>query len=84
MMPGLPVSFIPQCKLNKHQGAYVELFQEIGLFEPKFIEAYQALMMICDIRLLKSQIMTCPFLDDIITSSSNVVKDCESEITVAI
>jgi hypothetical protein len=40
--------------------------------------------MISDIRLLKLQKMTCPFLDDIITSSNKLVKDCESEITVEI
>jgi len=79
MKPGLPVSSIPQCKYNSHQGACLELFQAIGCFESPFIEVQQALKMICKVRLLKSQIQTRSFLEDIITSSNEVFKGLESD-----
>jgi hypothetical protein len=84
MMPGLPVSSIPQCKYNRHEGACREFFQAIGSFEPTFIETHQASKMICKVRLVKSRIKLCSFLDDIITSSNEVFKDCVSDMVVKI
>jgi len=52
MMPGQPVSSIPQCILNRHEGACRELFQTICCFESPFIEAHQASKMICKVRSL--------------------------------
>jgi hypothetical protein len=84
MMPGLPVSSIPQCNWNRHIGACLEFFQAIGRFEPTFIEALQASKMICKVMLLKLRIMTCSFLEEIITSSNEVFKDCVSNMVVKI
>ena len=84
MMPGLPVPSIPQCQLNRHEGACLELFQAIGRFEPTSIEAHQALETICKVRSLKSQIKTRSFLDKIITSSKVMFKDFESDMAVGI
>jgi hypothetical protein len=82
MMPGLPVSSIPQCKYNRHEGACLEFFHAIGHFEPTFIEAHQASKMICIEMSLKSRIKTGPFLEEIITSSDEVSKDCVSDMVV--
>ena len=41
-------------------------------------------MMVCDVRLLKSRIETCSFLEEIITSSNKVLKDCVSDMKVEI
>jgi hypothetical protein len=82
MMPGLPVTSIPQCKYNRHEGACLELFQAIGHFEPTFIEAYQASKTICKVRSLKSRIKTRSFLEDIITSNNEVFRDFVSDIVV--
>jgi len=41
-------------------------------------------MMICNVRLLKSQIKTHSFLEEIITSSNEVFKDCVSDMVVEI
>jgi len=82
MMPGLPVASIPQCKQHHHHSACLELFQAIGRFVSSFIEAQQASKMICNVRSLKSRIKTCLFLEDIITSSKEVFKDCESDMAV--
>jgi hypothetical protein len=41
-------------------------------------------MMICKVRLLKSRIKTRSFLEEIITSSMEVFKDCESDMAVGI
>jgi len=84
MMPGLPVSSIPQCKSNRHDGACRELFQAIGRFEPSFIEALQASKMIYNVRSLRSRIKTRSFLEEIITSSKEVFKDLESDMVVRI
>jgi len=40
MIPELPVSSIPQCKLNRHEAACQELFQAIGCLEHTFIGAH--------------------------------------------
>ena len=61
-----------------------ESFQAIGRFEPTFIEAHQVLKMICKVRLLKSWIKTRSFLEEIITSSKEVFKDFEFDMTVRI
>jgi len=82
MIPGLLVSSIPQCKWNCHEDTCLESFQGIGLFEPTFIEAYQASKMICKVRSLKSQIKTRSFLEEIITSSNEAFKDLESDMVV--
>jgi len=84
MMPALPVSPILQCNQNYLDGACPESFQAIGRFEPRFIEARQASKVICNVRLLKSRIKTCSFLEDIITTSHEVFKHLESDIAVEI
>jgi len=84
MIPGRPVSPIPWCKYTHHEDACLELFQAIGRFEPTFINAHQASKMICEFRLLKSQIKTWSFLEHIITSSNEVFKDFESDMAVGI
>jgi len=84
MMPGLPVPSIPQCKMNRHDAACLEFFNEIGPFEPTFIEAHQASNMICNVRLLKSRLKTRTFLEEIITSSNAVLQDCVSDMLVEI
>jgi len=84
MMPGLLVSSIPQCKLNHHQGACLQLFQAIGPFESTFIEAHQASKMICRVWSLKSWIKTRSFLKEIITSIHDVFNDFESNMAVRI
>ena len=84
MMPGLPDSSIPKCKLNRYEGACLEAFQAIGHFEPTCIEAHHALKMICTVRSRKSRIKTCSFLEEIITLSNEVVKDFVSDMAVQI
>ena len=84
MIPGLPVSSIPQCKWNRHEGPWVELFQAIGRFESTFIEAHPASKTISKVRSLTSRIKTRSFLEEIIPSSSEVLKHCESGIAVGI
>jgi len=84
MMPGQPFSAIPQCKQNRPEGACLELFQAIGRLEPIFLEAHHASKMICMVRSLKSQTKTRSFLEEILTSSKEVFKDCESDMVVNI
>jgi len=84
MIPGLPVSSIPQCKYNRHQDACLESFQAIGCIGPTFIEAHRASDMICKARSLKPQIMTCSFLEEIITSRNEVIRDFEHDMAVGI
>ena len=84
MIPGLLVSSIPQCKLNRRQGACLESFQAIGCFESMFIETHQVSKTICKVRSLKSQKKTHSSLEEIITSSIEVFKDCESDMAVGI
>jgi len=82
MMPVMQVSSILQCKSNCQEGACLELFQAIGCFEPTFMEAYQALIMICNVRLLKSRIKTTWLFEHIPTSSKVVLRDFESVMVV--
>jgi len=82
MMRGLPVSSIPQCKYNHHEGACLQSFQAIGPLQPTFIEAQQASNMIYNVRLLNSRTKTRSLFEDIITSSNMVFKDFESDIAV--
>ena len=84
MMSGLPVSSIPQCKYNSHEGACRVLFQAIGPFESTFIEAHQASNITCKVRSFKSRIKRRSFLEEIITSSNLVFKDLESNMAVRI
>ena len=84
MMPGLPVSSIPQCKLNCHEGTCRELFQAIGRFESTSIEARQASKMVCKVRSLNSRMKTRSFLEEIITSSNEVFKAYVSGMAVKI
>jgi hypothetical protein len=84
MMPGLPVPTILQCNWNHHHGTCLEFFLAIGRFEPTFISAYQALKMICNLRSLKSRMKTRSFLEEIITSSNEVLKDCVLVMVVEI
>jgi len=60
------------------------IFHAIGRFEPTFIEAHQALKMISNVRSLKSWIKTRSFLEEIITSSNEVFKDCVPDMVVEI
>jgi hypothetical protein len=46
MIPGLPVSAIPQGKYNHHHNAYQQLLQAVGYFKDSFIEAHHASKMI--------------------------------------
>jgi hypothetical protein len=48
------------------------------------MEAHQASKMICKVRSLKSRIKTRSFLEEIITSSNEVFKDCVSDMAVEI
>ena len=48
------------------------------------MEAHQASKMICKVRSLKSRIKTHSFLEEIITSSNEVFKDCVSDMAVEI
>ena len=48
------------------------------------MEAHQASKMICKVRSLKSRIKTGSFLEEIITSSNEVFKDCVSDMGVEI
>jgi len=48
--------------------------------EPTFIEGHKALKMIYNVRSFKSRIKTRSFLEEIITSSYEVFKDCVSDI----
>jgi len=82
MMAGLPFSSIVQCKQIRHDGTCLELFQTIGSFELKFSEAHHACNMNCKLRSLKSRIKTHPFLENIITSSNEALKDFEYGIAV--
>jgi len=84
MMPGLQVPSIPQYKFNRHKGACLESFQAIGLVKPTFFETQETSKMSSKVRSLKSQVKTHSFLDDIITSSSELYKDCDSDIAVGI
>jgi hypothetical protein len=84
MIPGLPGSSIPQCKLNGYEYTYLVLFPAKGHFEASFIEAHQPSMMIGKLTLLKSRIQTPLFLEEIITSTNEVFKDFESDMAVAI
>jgi len=84
MMPGLPLSSIPQCKLNRHNCEHLESFQAIGSFEPNFIQADQGSNRICKVRLLESRTKTRSFLEDIITTRNEVFTKFQSGITVEI
>jgi len=84
MMPGLPVTSIPQCKLNRHEVACLEIFQAIGRFEPTFIEAHQTSKMMCKVWSLKLRIKTGSYLEEIINSCNEVFKDCVSDMVVDI
>jgi len=84
MMPRLPVSSSPQCKLIRHEGACLEKYQPIECFEPTFIEAHQVSNMISKARSLKSRIKTHSSFEDIITPHNTVFTDCESDMVVGI
>ena len=56
----------------------------MGRFERTFIEAYQASKMVCNIRSLISRQKTRSFLEQIITWSNEVFKDCVSDMVVEI
>jgi len=84
MMPGLPVFSIPQCKQNCHKGTCLASFQAIGRFELTFIEALRASKVICKVRSLKSRIKTRSSLEEMTTSSNELLKDFESDMAVGI
>jgi len=84
MKPGLPVSSIPQCKYNRHNGACLELCQAIGLFESSFIDPHQTSWMISKLRSLKLRMKTWWSLKEIVISINEVLKDLESHMGVVI
>jgi hypothetical protein len=84
MMPGLPVSSIPQCKLNRHEGTCLESFHAICRFKPVFIEAHQALKIIGKVLSHKSRRKTCSCLEEIMIWSNDMFKDCVSDFAVEI
>jgi len=75
MVPGLPFSYIPQCKYNHHSTACLELFPEMGCFKSAFIEAHQASNMSCEVRSLRSRIQTPSFPDNIKPSCNEVFQE---------
>ena len=56
----------------------------MGRFEPSFIEADPASKIICNVRSLKLRIKSRSFLEEIITSSNEVVNDFVSDMAVGI
>jgi hypothetical protein len=84
MIPRLPLSSISQCKLTHHDDRCIEIFQALAHFEPTYIESQQTSKTICKVRSLKSRIKTVSFLAEIITSSSEIFKNVESDIVVGI
>ena len=84
MIPELQVSSIPQCNWNRHEDAFIASSQAIWCFKPTFIETHQASMMIYKEKSLKSPIKTSRFLEEIMTSSTEVYKACESGMAVGI
>jgi len=84
MMAGRLVSLIPWCKLNRHKGACLELFEAIESFESTFREVQQASNMIWRVRSFKSQIQTRSLLEDIITSRNEVSIHFESDMALGI
>jgi hypothetical protein len=56
----------------------------IGYFEPTFVEAHQAPKMICKVLLFKSHIKKRSFLAQIITTSHEIFKDFESDMTLGL
>jgi len=81
MMPGLPVSSIPQCKWKCPKDVCLELFQAIECFECTFIEAHKVWNMVCKVRSLKWWIKTREFLEDITITRNMAFEDSESDIT---
>ena len=84
MMPGLPVSSIPQCKWKHHEGICLESFQATGCFQPTIIEAHPSSKTVCKVSSLKSRIKTSSSLEENITLSNEVFKDFESDMAVGI
>jgi len=84
MIPGIPVSSIPLCKLNRHGDACLEILPAIGCFEATWIEAHPASKIICKLRLLNSWIKIRSFLEVIITTSCELYNDCQSNRAVGI
>jgi hypothetical protein len=84
MMPGLLVSSIQQCKSKRYTGACLESLHAMRLFEPIFIEANEALNLICKVRSFKLRIINHSFLEPIITSTHKVLIDWESDTVVEI
>jgi hypothetical protein len=82
MVPGQHVCSIPKCKYNCHEGTCLQLFQTIGSFECIFIEAHHVSKTICKQMSLKSGIKSCSLLEEIMSSSTKVLKDFESDIAV--
>jgi len=84
MISGQPISSILQCKYNCDDDSCQEFFREIGRFGPISIEAHQASKMNWKGSSLKSWIKTRSFLEEIITSSNEMFKDCVSDMVVGI
>ena len=79
IIPGLLVSIILQCKYNCHKGTCLESFQAICCMGTTLIDAQQVSHMICKVLLLKSWSKTRSFIDDIITTGNEVLKDVQSD-----
>jgi hypothetical protein len=82
MIPGLPVSSIPQGKWNHHQDVCLEWFQGIECFQAAVIEAQPASKMLRKVKLPKSRINRHSFVEVIVTSSNEVFVYFESDMTV--
>jgi len=82
IIPRLPVSSIPPCELNRHQGTCLEQFQVIEYFERTFIEADQAWKIIWTVSSLQSWIKTRSVFEDIIIPSNKEFQAFESDIAV--
>jgi hypothetical protein len=83
-MPELPDSSIPLWNVTHHQGTCLDLFQAIGCFEPTVKQAHQTSKMICKTKLLKSRLQALPLVQDLIISYTQVLKDFEFYVDVAI
>jgi hypothetical protein len=82
MMPNLPVCTLPQYKHKCDEGECQDLFQSIECIELTFVDADQAWNMCCNVMLLKSGIQTLSVLEEIITTSSEVLNELENNIVV--
>jgi len=82
MMPRLLVFSIVQCKLDYHDGAWLESFHKMWRFEAAFSVVREAINIICQVWLNESWLKIDLFWDDIITSSKKLFTEFESDMAV--